>query len=109
MAFMLMKQNSPTMCGPKSGRALPAAIRRPFEQRLGYDFSNVRVHTDAEKARSLRARAFTVGSDITFGPGEYSPTTARGRWLLAHELTHVVQQGTGRAPGGVVYRAPAPQ
>ena len=114
MAFMLMKQNSSTVGGTRSGpghrgRALPDAIRTPFEERFGYDFSNVRVHTDAEKARSLRARAFTVGSDITFGPGEYSPATPRGRWLLAHELTHVVQQGTGRAPAGVAYRAPDPQ
>src|ERR1700758_237414 len=62
---------------------------------LGDSLSDVRVHTDAGAAalaRSVSARAFTVGSDIFFGPGEYQPTTPAGRELLSHELVHVVQQ-----------------
>jgi hypothetical protein len=59
----------------------------------------VRIHADAraaEAARAVRARAFTWGRNVVFAPGEYAPGTPRGRRLLAHELTHVVQQG--RAP-----------
>lgn len=66
-----------------------------MERRLGHDFSRVRVHTDSravESARSLGARAYTVGSDVVFGAGEYAPSATEGRRLLAHELTHVVQQ-----------------
>jgi len=62
---------------------------------LGDSLSDVRIHRDenaAALARSVSARAFTVGSDIFFGPGEYEPTTRAGRELLAHELVHVVQQ-----------------
>jgi hypothetical protein len=78
------------------GAALPAPARDFFEPRFGYDFSRVRVHTDPRAARTTRevgARAFTVGRDIAFAPGEYRPETEAGRSLLAHELTHVVQQG----------------
>ena len=77
------------------GRPLPA--RAFFEWRFGRDFSGVRVHTGAqaaEAAQSVNARAFTVGTDVVFGAGEYAPGTSDGRRLLAHELTHVVQQGT---------------
>lgn len=80
------------------GRALPGSVRDFFEPRFGYDFSNVRVHTDpnaTEAARSVNARAFTLGRDITFRSREYQPNTAEGRRLLAHELTHVIQQGGG--------------
>jgi hypothetical protein len=62
---------------------------------LGDSLADVRVHTDdgaAALARSVSARAFTVGSDIFFGPGEYQPATPAGRELLSHELVHVVQQ-----------------
>lgn len=78
-----------------SGRPLPEATRAAFEPRFGYDFSHVRVHTDTpatESAAAIKARAFTVGSDIAFGAGEYAPESAAGQKLLAHELTHVVQQ-----------------
>lgn len=78
------------------GQPLPASTRAFFEPRFGYDFSQVRIHTDAraaETARTLNARAFTVGQDVVFGAGQYSPRTAEGRKLLAHEITHVVQQG----------------
>lgn len=82
------------------GQPLSAAARAYFEPRFRRDFSQVRVHTGAEASRAaadLRARAFTVGPNIAFDSGEYDPTTARGRHLLAHELTHVVQQTEGRA------------
>jgi hypothetical protein len=73
-----------------------------MEATFGHDFGTVRVHTDvqaAEAATCLRANAYTVGEDIVFGPGRYLPATTEGQRLLAHELTHVVQQrrGTGSA------------
>lgn len=77
------------------GNPLPASARAFYEPRFGYDFGDVRLHSDqraAESARAVNARAFTVGHDIAFGAGEYSPGTFTGRRLLAHELTHVVQQ-----------------
>lgn len=79
------------------GQHLPAQTRDFFEPRFHHDFSDVRIHTDAratQTSRSLDARAFTVGSDIAFAPGEFRPETEAGRLLLAHELTHVVQQGS---------------
>jgi hypothetical protein len=78
------------------GQPLPRSMRSFFEPRFGYDFSRVRVYISARAAEALRtlnARAFTVGSNIVFGAGQYAPGTAEGRRLLAHELTHVVQQG----------------
>lgn len=77
------------------GTPLPASSRAFFEPRFGADFGDVRIHTDAHAAstaRSINARAFTVGRDIAFGAGEFSPESQAGRQLLAHELTHVVQQ-----------------
>jgi hypothetical protein len=77
------------------GTPLEPTLRHDMEQRFEYDFSRVRVHsgTDAERsARALGARAYTVGNDIVFGSGQFAPTTEHGRRLLAHELTHVVQQ-----------------
>ncbi|MBM3235926.1 DUF4157 domain-containing protein [Candidatus Poribacteria bacterium] len=78
------------------GQPLPESVRAFFEPRLGYDFSQVRVHTNsqaAETAQAVNAHAFTTGSNIVFGAGQYAPETTEGKWLLAHELTHVVQQG----------------
>ncbi|KAF5436621.1 Peptidoglycan-binding (PGRP) domain of peptidoglycan hydrolases-containing protein [Candidatus Methanophagaceae archaeon] len=78
-----------------SGLPLPEPVRAFFEPRFGYDFSQVRIHTDAqaaELARALNARAFTVGQDVVFGAGQYALGTTEGMRLLAHELTHVVQQ-----------------
>ncbi len=69
--------------------------RRSMETRFGYDFSKVRIHTDSEAAQSARsvgAHAYTVQKNVVFGSGKYAPDTAAGRRLLAHELTHVVQQ-----------------
>lgn len=81
------------------GRPLSESIREYFEQRFGYDFSDVRINTDvhAQKtARELHARAFTVGRNIIFGISQRSLDTSEGKWLLAHELTHVVQQKAAR-------------
>ena len=82
------------------GVPLPDSERAFFEARFGEDFSAVRVHASATAgaaALGFDARAFTLGSNIAFAPGEYAPGTAAGRRLLAHELAHVVQQG--RSPG----------
>ena len=77
------------------GTPLPASERSFFESRFGANFSQVRIHTNAEAdqaSRSLNAQAFTLGDDIAFAHGEYQPGTSRGRNLLAHELTHTLQQ-----------------
>jgi hypothetical protein len=95
----------------RDGMSLPGDVRSYFEPRFGYDFSKVRVHegsSAAEGARSIQARAYTMGRDIVFGPGEYAPTTVEGKRLLAHELTHVVQQDGGHAAIPGIQRQPAP-
>lgn len=81
------------------GQPLPASVRGFFEPRFGRDFSQVRVHNDAmaaESARAVNAKAFTIGRDIVFREGQYSPDAPTGKRLLAHELTHVIQQCTRR-------------
>jgi hypothetical protein len=93
------------------GSPLPDDQRREFEAHLGYDLSGVRVHTDsaaATAAGSLGARAFTHGHAIAFATGQYAPETTAGRRLLAHELTHVVQQSTGGLMNRAGTAAPAP-
>jgi hypothetical protein len=78
------------------GQRLDAGLRRQMESSFGADFGNVRIHADADAdqlSRSLSARAFTTGQDVFFRQGEYAPGSTAGRELLAHELTHVVQQG----------------
>ncbi len=112
------------------GEPLDPPTRAYFEPRFGHDFSRVRVHTDARGERSaqdLAAQAYTVGNDIVFGRGRYAPHTQEGKRLLAHELTHVVQQwgrfaflssssvalpdwgipGLGATPGARLQRAPS--
>jgi hypothetical protein len=82
------------------GKPLDNKVRGSMEKGFGADFSNVRVHTggQADKLnRSLNARAFTVGSDLFFKSGEYNPGSSGGKQLLAHELTHTVQQGAAGA------------
>ena len=77
------------------GRPLDPATRAFMEPRFGHDFSGVRVHTDAsaaDSARAVNALAFTAGPHVVFGSNQYAPGTAEGKRLLAHELTHVVQQ-----------------
>ena len=77
------------------GTPLPRFVRQDFERRFQHDFSQVRVHTGegpATVAKQLRAKAFTLGRDVVFGQGRFQPETDSGKRLLAHELTHVVQQ-----------------
>jgi hypothetical protein len=80
------------------GQPLADDIREPMEQAFGADFSGVKVHTDTQSDqlnRSIQARAFTTGQDVFFRQGEYNPGSRGGQELLAHELTHVVQQNGG--------------
>jgi hypothetical protein len=93
------------------GQQLDPATKAFFEQRFGHNFSQVRVHTGtvaAESAQAINAKAFTVGKNVVFGHGQYSPQSDEGRRLLAHELVHTVQQGaTGRSPSSqpaTIYR-----
>ncbi|MHB9833310.1 eCIS core domain-containing protein [Paraburkholderia terrae] len=82
------------------GNPLPAVSREFFESRFGVDFSRVRIHSDAQAARAaaeIRAHAFSVGAEIFFAEGRYQPHTREGQRLLAHELTHTLQQGGGGA------------
>ena len=84
------------------GSALDPDVRTRMGPALGDSLSDVRVHDDAAAdtlARSVAARAFTVGADVFFAQGEYRPGTATGEQLLAHELTHVVQQRGGSQGG----------
>lgn len=97
------------------GQALDEPVRTDMEARMGHDFSDVKVHTgDAAdaSARSVSAHAFTVGSNIVFQRGAYDPGSSGGQTLLAHELTHVVQQRNGPvegtpAAGGVAVSDPS--
>jgi hypothetical protein len=119
------------LSGP--ARPLEPALRGDMEQRFGYDFSRVRVHFGGaaeQSAREVNANAYTVGQDIVFGAGRFAPQTHEGRRLIAHELTHVVQQSgaphnpvhqsskgqdtptqvpVSSAGGGVIQRSPADQ
>jgi hypothetical protein len=99
--------NVPTTEAPPSvhqtlshpGQPLDTGTRSFMESRFGQDFSGVRVHRDSQAEQSaadVNARAFTVGSDVVFGAGEYAPGTSEGQRLIAHELTHVGQQSAGR-------------
>jgi hypothetical protein len=91
------------------GRPLDVSTREFFAARFGHDFGDVRVHDDATaaaSARGVQALAYTVGKDVVFGAGQYSPGTSAGRHLLAHELTHVVQQ-SGMEPSPSVQRKAA--
>ncbi len=91
------------------GQPLPPNQRHYFESRMGQDFSGVRIHTDskaADTAQTIQAKAFTLGNDVVFNTGQYSPYDEEGKKLLAHELTHVVQQGGGVGLGSK--RAPTP-
>lgn len=94
------------------GQPLDESIRVPMEQAFGADFSGVRVHADGESdrlARSIQARAFTTEQDIFFQRGEYQPTSLSGQRLLAHELTHIVQQNGNVSSGNnTIRRSPQP-
>jgi hypothetical protein len=80
-----------------SGQPMTNEVRSFFEPRFGYDFSKVKVHTDtvaAKSAQSINALAYTTGNNIVFNKGQYAPDSTNGKKLLAHELTHVVQQSS---------------
>ncbi len=101
--------------GSGGGSPLDSPTRGFMEDRLGADFSDVRIHTGAkadQSARSINAQAYTVGSDVVFQSGKYAPDTDPGRHMLAHELTHVVQQRSGPvagtpAAGGIMLSHPS--
>ncbi|MFB9991963.1 DUF4157 domain-containing protein [Deinococcus oregonensis] len=87
-----------------AGNPLPAAIQRHLEQGLNHDLSQVRIHDDAEAdklSRKVNALAFTTGSDIFFQSGQFNPNTQSGLELLAHEVTHTVQQSKGQVGTGI--------
>ena len=87
------------------GQPLSLSLREPMEREFGADFSGVRVHTGAQAdnlAKTIQAKAFTTGQDVFFRQGAYEPGSRGGQELIAHELTHVVQQS-----GGAVGRSPA--
>jgi hypothetical protein len=92
------------------GQPLDVQTRNFFEPRLGYDLSNVRVHTDSragESARAVAAKAYTLGNHIVFGRGQYSPGSEAGKKLIAHELAHVIQAGSSsNIRRDTIYRQP---
>ncbi len=93
-----------------SGRPMDSALQQDMGQRFNYDFSQVKVHTGAaadQSVRDVNAKAYTVGNNIVFGAGRFAPGTHAGRRLIAHELTHVVQQSSFGSASGVIARAPA--
>ncbi|MFI7495806.1 DUF4157 domain-containing protein [Kocuria sp. M4R2S49] len=84
------------------GHPLEEPVRTDMESRLGHDFSDVRVHTDdaaSRSAASVNAHAYTVGPNVVFQREKYDPSSTAGRTMLAHELTHVVQQRSGPVDG----------
>jgi hypothetical protein len=88
--------------GSGDGSPLEPATRSLLEDRMGSDFSDVRIHTGAgadESARSIGAQAYTAGTDVVFRSDAYRPDTESGRHVLAHELAHVVQQRAGPVAG----------
>jgi hypothetical protein len=104
------------------GRPLDLKLQQDMEQRFGHDFSRVRVHSDAaaeQSAQDVNANAYTAGHNIVFGAGQFAPGTNEGRRLIAHELTHTIQQGTtethdqtaqraslSKVDGGMIQRVP---
>ena len=97
-------QRSPVLdvVGKGGGQPLNPRVRADMESRLGADFSDVRIHTDAKAASSaaaVSAQAYTVGHEVVFGRGSFAPDSPEGRHRLAHELTHVRQQRKGPVPG----------
>ena len=94
------------------GRALDTKVQRQMESAFGTDFSRVRIHQDPQAdtlSHSLGARAFATGSDIFFRSGEYAPGSSSGQRLLAHELTHVLQQGDAAVRGKLIVGQPDDQ
>jgi Domain of unknown function (DUF4157) len=113
---MLEEERSPVHDVISSGgRPLEPDVREDMESRLGHDFGDVRVHDDGaahESAKAVNAHAYTVGSNVVFQRDKYDPSSSDGKTMLAHELTHVVQQRSGpvdgtSAPGGIKVSDPS--
>lgn len=88
--------------GKGGGTSLDSGVRQKMESSFGRDFGDVRVHTGpaaTQAATSVQAQAFTVGNEVVFNEGKYNPSTPEGQRTVAHELSHVVQQGEGSVPG----------
>jgi len=100
---LVEEQRSPVLDVVSSGGSpLEPAVRTDMESRLGHDFGDVKVHTDAAahaSAKSVGAHAYTVGNNVVFQRDAYDPSSQAGRTTLAHELTHVVQQRSGPVDG----------
>jgi hypothetical protein len=101
---LVEEERSPVLDVVSSGGGTPldGPVRADMEARLGHDFGDVRVHTDSaatESAKSVNAHAYTVGSNVVFQRDRYNPDSTEGRTMLAHELTHVVQQRSGPVDG----------
>lgn len=93
------------------GQPLDSSVQREMGATMGHDFGGVKAHTSKEAdslSRQLRAKAFTTGKDIFFREGAYDPHSASGKKLLAHELSHIVQQSTGQVKGSGRMRVNAP-
>ncbi|MGH3913099.1 MAG: DUF4157 domain-containing protein [Pseudonocardiaceae bacterium] len=104
VAGMVEEERSPVLdvVGSGGGAPLDRDTRTDMESRLGHDFGDVRVHTDSrahESATAVNAHAYTVGSNIVFQRDRYDPGSTDGRTMLAHELTHVIQQRSGPVEG----------
>jgi hypothetical protein len=104
VAGVMEEERSPVLdvVGSGGGAPLDKETRTDMESRLGHDFGDVRVHTDSkahDSARAVNAHAYTAGSNIVFQRDKYDPSSADGRTMLAHELTHVVQQRNGPVDG----------
>ncbi|GHF91809.1 MULTISPECIES: eCIS core domain-containing protein [Amycolatopsis] len=103
-ASLVEEERSPVhdVVGSGGGAPLDSSTREDMETRFGTDFSDVRVHTDGaahDSAKSVNAQAYTVGSNIVFQRDKYDPSSDSGKHMLAHELTHVVQQRSGPVEG----------
>ena len=93
---------SEALSNPSSGQSLDSGARAVLEPKFGHSFENIKIHADSradELSKSVNARAFTTGQDVYFRQGEYQPNSADGRHLLAHELTHTIQQSRGTVSG----------
>lgn len=105
----LLPEQMAQLSGLSGGQPLDTATREFMEPRFGHDFSRVTVHTDSQAAAAaigIGARAYTLKNQIAFAPGQFVPQTAEGKRLIAHELTHVVQQQTAGSGSSIVQRAP---
>ncbi len=103
-ALVSEEERSPVLdvVGSGGGSPLDTDTRADMESRLGHDFGDVRVHTDSrahDSARAVNAHAYTVGSNVVFQRDKYDPSSTEGKTMLAHELTHVVQQRSGPVDG----------